>query len=148
MFSSRDAYENDFCPVRDELLGEMYRANENGLPPASGFSQLIHGRAEDGILCFKSFEALLYRNVCGRCCCWDGLFDHYVAVFDICSHHKLHMCSSAGAVGVQFDEFQKQLLASILVVLGLGFDFYTAAPDIAGFGKVISCIHLQFFCLW
>ena len=32
MFSSRDAYENDFCPVREELLGEMYRANENGLP--------------------------------------------------------------------------------------------------------------------
>ncbi len=32
MFSSRDAYENDFCPVRDDLLGEMYRANENGLP--------------------------------------------------------------------------------------------------------------------
>jgi len=32
MFSSRDAYENDFCPVRDELLGAMYRANENGLP--------------------------------------------------------------------------------------------------------------------
>ena len=32
MFSSRDAYENDFCPVGDELLGEMYRAGENGLP--------------------------------------------------------------------------------------------------------------------
>jgi len=32
MFSSRDAHDNDFCPVRDELLGEMYRANENGLP--------------------------------------------------------------------------------------------------------------------
>lgn len=32
MFSSRDAYENDFCPVRDELLGEMYRASEQGLP--------------------------------------------------------------------------------------------------------------------
>lgn len=32
MFSSRDAYENDFCPVREDLLGEMYRANENGLP--------------------------------------------------------------------------------------------------------------------
>jgi hypothetical protein len=32
MFSSRDAFDNDFCPVRDELLGEMYRANENGLP--------------------------------------------------------------------------------------------------------------------
>jgi hypothetical protein len=32
MFSSRDAFENDFCPVGDELLGEMYRASENGLP--------------------------------------------------------------------------------------------------------------------
>lgn len=32
MFSSREAFENDFCPVRDELLGDMYRANENGLP--------------------------------------------------------------------------------------------------------------------
>jgi hypothetical protein len=32
MFSSRDAFENDFCPVQDELLGEMYRANSNGLP--------------------------------------------------------------------------------------------------------------------
>jgi hypothetical protein len=32
MFSSRDAFENDFCPVKDDLLGEMYRANANGLP--------------------------------------------------------------------------------------------------------------------
>jgi hypothetical protein len=32
MFSSRAAFESDFCPVRDELLGEMYRANESGLP--------------------------------------------------------------------------------------------------------------------
>jgi hypothetical protein len=24
--------ENDFCPVRDELLGEMYRSSEHGLP--------------------------------------------------------------------------------------------------------------------
>jgi len=32
MFSSRDAYDNDFCPVRDELLGEMYRASAQGLP--------------------------------------------------------------------------------------------------------------------
>ena len=31
MFSSRDVFENDLCPVRDELLGQMYRANENGL---------------------------------------------------------------------------------------------------------------------
>ena len=32
MFSSRDVYDNDSCPVRDELLGEMYRASEHGLP--------------------------------------------------------------------------------------------------------------------
>jgi hypothetical protein len=31
MFSSRDAYESERCPVRDELLGEMYRADEYGL---------------------------------------------------------------------------------------------------------------------
>ena len=32
MVSSRDAFDNESCPVRDELLGEMYRANTNGLP--------------------------------------------------------------------------------------------------------------------
>jgi hypothetical protein len=32
MWSSREAFENDFCPVREDLLGEMYRASENGLP--------------------------------------------------------------------------------------------------------------------
>ncbi|WP_027575876.1 hypothetical protein [Bradyrhizobium sp. WSM1743] len=32
MFSSRETFEGDFCPVRDELLGEMYRASESGLP--------------------------------------------------------------------------------------------------------------------
>jgi hypothetical protein len=31
MWSSREAFENDFCPVREELLGEMYRADEGGL---------------------------------------------------------------------------------------------------------------------
>ncbi|WP_258286169.1 hypothetical protein, partial [Escherichia coli] len=31
MFSSRDAFENDACPVADVLLGQMYRANPNGL---------------------------------------------------------------------------------------------------------------------
>ncbi|MCA6109201.1 hypothetical protein [Bradyrhizobium cenepequi] len=31
MFSSRNAFENDVCPVRDELLGQMYRANPAGL---------------------------------------------------------------------------------------------------------------------
>jgi len=32
MFSRRDSYDSESCPVRDELLGEMYRASEQGLP--------------------------------------------------------------------------------------------------------------------
>ena len=32
MFSNRDAYDGDSCPVGDELLGQMYRASEHGLP--------------------------------------------------------------------------------------------------------------------
>jgi len=32
MFPNRDAFDRDACPVGDELLGELYRANENGLP--------------------------------------------------------------------------------------------------------------------
>ena len=31
MFPNRHAFD-DSCPVGEELLGEMYRANENGLP--------------------------------------------------------------------------------------------------------------------
>ena len=31
MFPSRDVYDSDRCPVRDELLGEMYRSSEHGL---------------------------------------------------------------------------------------------------------------------
>ena len=46
MFSSREAFENDFCPVRDELLGEMYRANENGLP--IGGERLLRGPGHAG----------------------------------------------------------------------------------------------------
>jgi hypothetical protein len=31
MWSGRVAFENDACPVGDDLLGQLYRANENGL---------------------------------------------------------------------------------------------------------------------
>jgi hypothetical protein len=41
MWSSREAFENDFCPVREDLLGEMYRASENGL------QQLVESLASD-----------------------------------------------------------------------------------------------------
>lgn len=52
MFSSRDAFENDSCPVGDELLGEMYRASEHGLP------KLVEGvspeaRAMLALFCYR-----------------------------------------------------------------------------------------------
>src|ERR1700692_5131471 len=52
MFSSREAFENDFGPVRDELLGEMYRASENGLPQlvASVSSEV---RAMLALFCYR-----------------------------------------------------------------------------------------------
>jgi hypothetical protein len=31
MWSGRVAFENDACPVGDDLLGQLYRANEHGL---------------------------------------------------------------------------------------------------------------------
>ena len=32
MWSGRSAFENDACPVGDDMLGQLYRASENGLP--------------------------------------------------------------------------------------------------------------------
>ena len=57
MFSSREAFENDFCPVREELLGAMYRANENGLP------QLVESVSADvramlALFCYAKPSAL------------------------------------------------------------------------------------------
>ena len=52
MFSSRDAYDSDLCPVGDELLGEMYRASEHGL------SRLVESvssdvRARLALFCYR-----------------------------------------------------------------------------------------------
>jgi hypothetical protein len=52
MLSSREAFDNDFCPIRDELLGEMYRANEHGL------AKLVEGvcpevRAMLALFCYR-----------------------------------------------------------------------------------------------
>jgi len=32
MFPNRDAFDSDSCPVGDDLLGELYRTHDNGLP--------------------------------------------------------------------------------------------------------------------
>ena len=52
MFSSRDAYETDFCPVGDELLGEMYRASESGLPKLVE-SVSPEARARLALFCYR-----------------------------------------------------------------------------------------------
>jgi hypothetical protein len=52
MLSSREAFENDHCPVRDDLLGAMYRANENGLP-ALVESVSSDVRAQLALFCYR-----------------------------------------------------------------------------------------------
>lgn len=72
MFSSRDAFENDFCPVRDELLGEMYRSSEHGLP------QLVASVSPD----VRAMLALFcYRR--------SHLYSLSLAIAASCSEHEL-----------------------------------------------------------
>jgi len=72
MFSSRDAFENDFCPVRDELLGELYRASESGLP------HLVDSISSD----VRAMLALFcYRR--------SHLYSLALAVASTCSEHEL-----------------------------------------------------------
>lgn len=52
MLSSREAFETDHCPVRDDLLGAMYRANENGLP-ALVESVSSDVRAQLALFCYR-----------------------------------------------------------------------------------------------
>jgi hypothetical protein len=52
MFPSRDAFDSDSCPVGDDLLGELYRANENGLP-ALVESVSSDVRAMLALFCYK-----------------------------------------------------------------------------------------------
>lgn len=52
MPSSREAYDNDQCPVREELLGELYRASEHGLS-ALVDSVPSETRAMLALFCYK-----------------------------------------------------------------------------------------------
>jgi hypothetical protein len=52
MWSGRVAFENDACPVGDDLLGQLYRANENGLP-ALVASVSADIRAMLALYCYK-----------------------------------------------------------------------------------------------
>jgi len=67
MFSSREAFENDFCPVRDELLGEMYRANENSL------SRLVESVSSDvramlALFCYRRSHLHALALSIAACC--------------------------------------------------------------------------------
>lgn len=52
MIPNRDAFDGDACPVGDDLLGELYRANENGLP-ALVESVSSDVRAMLALFCYK-----------------------------------------------------------------------------------------------
>lgn len=52
MLSSREAFENDACPVGEDMLGSLYRASEHGLP------QLVESVSADvramlALFCYK-----------------------------------------------------------------------------------------------
>jgi hypothetical protein len=67
MKNSREAFENDFCPVQEDLLGAMYRANENGLPQlvASVSSDV---RAMLALFCYRrSHLHALAVSIAGSC---------------------------------------------------------------------------------
>jgi len=52
MISRRDVYDSESCPVREELLGEMYRASEQGLPTLVE-SVSPHARAMLALFCYR-----------------------------------------------------------------------------------------------
>jgi hypothetical protein len=60
-------FENDFCPVRDELLGEMYRASEHGLPQLVA-SVSPEARAMLALFCYRrSHLYSLALTIAGSC---------------------------------------------------------------------------------
>ena len=65
-------FENDFCPVRDELLGQMYRASEHGL------AQLVASVSPD----VRAMLALFcYRK--------SHLYSMALTIAGSCSEHEL-----------------------------------------------------------
>ncbi len=52
MWSGRSAFENDVCPVDDDMLGHLYRTSENGLP-ALVASVAPDVRAMLALYCYK-----------------------------------------------------------------------------------------------
>jgi hypothetical protein len=73
-------FENDFCPIRDELLGEMYRASEHGLPQlVASVSPAV--RAMLALFCYRK----------------SHLYSLALAIAGSCSEHEL--VQAGGRVG-------------------------------------------------
>ena len=101
MISVRDAYESDSCPVRDELLGEMYRANEGGLPRlVESVSSDV--RAKLALFCYHR----------------SHLYSLAVAIAASCSRREL--IEAGGRVGSTLYELSREDAASFASSLTSG----------------------------
>jgi hypothetical protein len=52
MLSARSEFADDVCPVRDELLGELYRANDVSVP-GFVYSLAPEVRASLALFCYR-----------------------------------------------------------------------------------------------
>ena len=95
MFSSREAFENDFCPVRDELLGEMYRASEHGLP------QLVESVSPD----VRAMLALF---------CYRKSHLHSLALAIAASCTELELVQAGGRVGQPFGRMPPEIREAVI----------------------------------
>lgn len=67
MLSAKQAFEKDACPVGDALLGQLYRANADGLP-ALVASVPAHTRAMLALFCYRrSHLQDLAMAIAGTC---------------------------------------------------------------------------------
>ncbi|HWV96656.1 MAG TPA: hypothetical protein VN130_05890 [Xanthobacteraceae bacterium] len=93
MWSSREAFENDFCPVRDDLLGQMYRANANGL------AQLVDSVSPD----VRAMLALF---------CYRRSHLHSLAIAIAASCTERDLIQFGGRVGIALYDLSRQTPAS------------------------------------
>ena len=119
MFSSRDAFENDACPVADDLLGQMYRANPNGL------SLLVANVAPD----VRARLALFcYRR--------SHLHSLAVAIASSCSEWEL--VNSGGRVGSTLYALSREPARTVAVSHGGRKPITLSTKPLATFAPIVD----------
>ena len=93
MISRRDVYDSESCPVREELLGEMYRASEQGLP------MLVESVAPN----VRAMLALF---------CYRRSHLHSLALAIAASCSERDLVQLGGRVGMPLKEFVDLLIAA------------------------------------